>query len=96
MRPVFIAPPASVCPAWLVNAAMFGSAASTSPTAFWMPDHVVEADALNRLGLGVEASLVLARQEAFRHQGEQVDGRDDQRDRHGHRHRAVPQRGAQA
>ena len=80
---------ARACAELLVKPAMFGSCGDDRRRLLLVADHVVEADALNRLGADAEAALILARQEALRHQREQVDGADEQRDRDGHRHGAV-------
>ena len=60
-----------------------------------MPRHLVEADALNRFGADAEPTLVLARQESFRHRLEQIPGPDEQGDRDGHRDGVEAQAAAQ-
>ena len=58
--------------------------------------HVVEADALRRFRVHHEPALILAREEPFRHDREQVHGADEQHDRDRHRHGAEAQASAAA
>ena len=73
-------------PTLLLKPATSGSFATIVGDLQLVAHHLVEADALHRLGADVEAPLILARQEALRHEREQVTGADQQRDRHRHRH----------
>ena len=57
--------------------------------------HVLVADALRRFRIDHQPALIFARQEPGRHQREQVDGADEQRDRDRHDHRLRSQAEAQ-
>src|SRR5207247_5230355 len=53
-----------------------------------MANHLVEPDSLNGFGADLEAALVLARQESFRNESEEVHRAGEQHDGNEHRHGA--------
>ena len=59
-------------PTLLVQPTTFGSFATIAGDLLLMAHHLVEGDALDRLGADVEAALILARQEALRDEHEQI------------------------